>query len=185
MRARKPTRTLMLVLCPTLVLCFLYYSAARLQLRIWGFKAHIDVDSSLYAGHVLSTVYDKQGFLRKLDGKLPLELQYKYGNLSKGECRPGFSEAKMTSIYPKQVLRETVFMDVDTDVDVDVDTGVDIDVDIDTDVDVDADTGVDIDVDVDMDVDVDVDTGVDIDVDVDMDVDVDVDTDVDVDVDSA
>ncbi|XP_035380593.1 ST3 beta-galactoside alpha-2,3-sialyltransferase 3a isoform X3 [Electrophorus electricus] len=112
MRARKPTRTLMLVLCPTLVLCFLYYSAARLQLRIWGFKAHIDVDSSLYAGHVLSTVYDKQGFLRKLDGKLPLELQYKYGNLSKGECRPGFSEAKMTSIYPKFSKPAPMFLDL-------------------------------------------------------------------------
>jgi len=31
----------------------------------------------------------------------PLELQYKYGNLSKGECKPGYTEAKMTLIYPK------------------------------------------------------------------------------------
>lgn len=32
-----------------------------------------------------------------------LELQYKYGNLSKEDCKPGYSGAKMTSIYPKQV----------------------------------------------------------------------------------
>ncbi len=31
----------------------------------------------------------------------PLELQYKYGNLSKGDCKPGYAEAKMSSIYPK------------------------------------------------------------------------------------
>ncbi|XP_072540068.1 ST3 beta-galactoside alpha-2,3-sialyltransferase 3a isoform X2 [Salminus brasiliensis] len=109
MRAMKPTRNLMLVLCPTLVLGFLYYSSGRLHLQAWGQKS-LDVDSSLYAGHVAS-VYDKQGFLIKLDAKLPLELQYKYGNLSKGECKPGYSEAKMTSIYPKFTKPAPMFLD--------------------------------------------------------------------------
>lgn len=30
-----------------------------------------------------------------------LELTYKYGNLSKGACKPGFAAAKMSAIYPK------------------------------------------------------------------------------------
>ncbi|XP_037390975.1 ST3 beta-galactoside alpha-2,3-sialyltransferase 3a isoform X2 [Pygocentrus nattereri] len=95
MRTMKPTRSLMLVLCPTLVLGFLYYSSGRLHLRTLGQKS----------------LYDKQGFLIKLDGKLPLELQYKYGNLSKGECKPGYSEAKMTSIYPKFVKPVPMFLE--------------------------------------------------------------------------
>ncbi|KAG9277835.1 CMP-N-acetylneuraminate-beta-1,4-galactoside alpha-2,3-sialyltransferase isoform X1 [Astyanax mexicanus] len=109
MRAMKPTRNLMLVLCPTLVLGFLYYSSGRLHLQVWGQKSQVDADNSVFVGHV--AVYDKQGFLLKLDVKLPLELQYKYSNLSKGECRPGYSEAKMTSIYPKFARPAPMFLD--------------------------------------------------------------------------
>ncbi|KAI4886622.1 hypothetical protein NFI96_012740 [Prochilodus magdalenae] len=141
MRAMKPTRNIMLVLCPTLVLGFLYYSSGRLHLRNWGQKSRlrsscpwafsllptslryendinmleqVNVDSSLYVGRLMASVYDKQGFLIKLDGKLPLDLQYKYGNLSKGECKPGYSEAKMTMIYPKQVFMKPVPMFLDS-----------------------------------------------------------------------
>ncbi|XP_076871263.1 ST3 beta-galactoside alpha-2,3-sialyltransferase 3a isoform X2 [Brachyhypopomus gauderio] len=95
MRAMKPARNLMLVLCPTLVLGFLYYSTGRLHLRTWGQKS----------------LYDKQGFLIKLDGKLPLHLQYKYGNLSSGECKPGYTEAKMASIFPKYTKPAPMFLD--------------------------------------------------------------------------
>ncbi|KAK3557348.1 hypothetical protein QTP70_026569 [Hemibagrus guttatus] len=103
MRTMKPTRNAMLVLCPMLVLGFLYYSSGRLHFRAWGQRSQVDVDGSSSVGRLIAAVYDKQGFLIKPDGKLPLELQYKYGNLSKGECKPGYSEAKMTAIYPKQV----------------------------------------------------------------------------------
>ncbi|XP_046884384.1 CMP-N-acetylneuraminate-beta-1,4-galactoside alpha-2,3-sialyltransferase-like isoform X1 [Hypomesus transpacificus] len=72
-----------------------------------------EVDSTLIAGQVVGSgtygstppssfiVYDKQGFLLNLDGKLPAELSYKYGNLSEGMCKPGYAAAKMTTIYPK------------------------------------------------------------------------------------
>jgi hypothetical protein len=30
----------------------------------------------------------------------PLELAYKYGNLSEGACKQGYAAAKMTTIYP-------------------------------------------------------------------------------------
>ncbi|MCJ8729618.1 hypothetical protein PDJAM_G00108500 [Pangasius djambal] len=113
MSAMKPTRNVMLVLCPMLVLGFLYYSSGRLHLRPWSQRPQMDVDRSSSVGRVVASgiVYDKQGFLIKPDGKLPLELQYKYGNLSKGECRPGYSEAKMTSIYPKFVKPAPMFLD--------------------------------------------------------------------------
>ncbi|KAG7326338.1 hypothetical protein KOW79_009739 [Hemibagrus wyckioides] len=107
----KPTRNAMLVLCPMLVLGFLYYSSGRLHLRAWGQRSQGDVDGSSSVGRLIAAVYDKQGFLIKPDGKLPLELQYKYGNLSKGECKPGYSEAKMTSIYPKFVKPASMFLD--------------------------------------------------------------------------
>lgn len=29
------------------------------------------------------------------------ELEYKYGNLSEGVCKPGYAAAKMATIYPK------------------------------------------------------------------------------------
>ncbi|XP_058258767.1 ST3 beta-galactoside alpha-2,3-sialyltransferase 3a isoform X2 [Hemibagrus wyckioides] len=111
MRTMKPTRNAMLVLCPMLVLGFLYYSSGRLHLRAWGQRSQGDVDGSSSVGRLIAAVYDKQGFLIKPDGKLPLELQYKYGNLSKGECKPGYSEAKMTSIYPKFVKPASMFLD--------------------------------------------------------------------------
>uniref|UniRef100_A0A8C1XJS4 Lactosylceramide alpha-2,3-sialyltransferase n=1 Tax=Cyprinus carpio TaxID=7962 RepID=A0A8C1XJS4_CYPCA len=72
----KSTRIFMFLICPIMVLIFLYYSSGRLHLR----------------SPVKKSQYDKQGFLTKLDRKLPLELQYKYGNLSKGECKPGYAE---------------------------------------------------------------------------------------------
>ncbi|XP_059196947.1 ST3 beta-galactoside alpha-2,3-sialyltransferase 3a isoform X3 [Centropristis striata] len=89
----KPSRNFLLGLCSMLVLGFLYYSSARISLR--GY----------------SSLYDKQGFLRKLDSSLPLELMYKYGNLSEGSCKPGFAAAKMTAIYPKFTKLVPMFLD--------------------------------------------------------------------------
>ncbi|XP_048844298.1 ST3 beta-galactoside alpha-2,3-sialyltransferase 3b isoform X2 [Brienomyrus brachyistius] len=95
MSMMKPTRKLLFVLCPMLVLGFIYYSAGKLHLHMWGQK----------------TLYDKQGFLLKLDGKLPQELLYKYGNMSKGTCKPGYASAKMASIYPKFAKLAPMFLD--------------------------------------------------------------------------
>ncbi|XP_066547747.1 ST3 beta-galactoside alpha-2,3-sialyltransferase 3a isoform X2 [Amia ocellicauda] len=111
MSIMKPTRNLLLVLCPMLVLGFLYYSSGKLHLRVWGQKSQSDVDSSLSVGHQRASVYDKQGFLLKLDGKLPLDLSYKYGNLSEGTCKPGYAAAKMTAIYPKFIKPAPMFLD--------------------------------------------------------------------------
>ncbi|XP_050967331.1 ST3 beta-galactoside alpha-2,3-sialyltransferase 3a isoform X2 [Labeo rohita] len=91
----KSTRSFMFLICPVMVLIFLYYSSGKLHLR----------------SPVQKSRYDKQGFLTKLDRNLPLELQYKYGNLSKGECKPGYAEAKMTSIYPKFKKPAPMFLD--------------------------------------------------------------------------
>ncbi|KAM6962645.1 CMP-N-acetylneuraminate-beta-1,4-galactoside alpha-2,3-sialyltransferase-like [Aplochiton taeniatus] len=91
----KPTRNLLLGLCSMLVLGFLYYSSGRLRFKSWSHKS----------------MYDKQGFLLKLDVSLPLELMYKYGNLSQGACRPGYAAAKMTSIYPKFTKPAPMFLD--------------------------------------------------------------------------
>ncbi|KAM3876416.1 ST3 beta-galactoside alpha-2,3-sialyltransferase 3a [Diretmus argenteus] len=91
----KPSRHLFLGLCSMLALGFLYYSSGRLSLRGWGHKS----------------LYDKQGFLLKLDSNLPVELIYKYGNLSKGACKPGFAAAKMTVIYPKFTKPAPMFLD--------------------------------------------------------------------------
>ncbi|XP_047014490.1 ST3 beta-galactoside alpha-2,3-sialyltransferase 3a isoform X6 [Ictalurus punctatus] len=128
MRAMKPTRNVMLILCPMLVLGFLYYSSGRLHIRTWVQRPQVDKDSSFSVGRVVASgivkaqiepvkqgrvevVYDKQGFLIKPDGRLLLELQYKYGNLSKEDCKPGYSGAKMTSIYPKFVKLAPMFLD--------------------------------------------------------------------------
>lgn len=92
---RKPTRNLVLGLCFMLVLGFLYYCSRRLHLRGWGQKS----------------LYDKQGFLLKLNSSLPVELMYKYGNLSKGACKPGYAAAKMTAIYPKFTKPAPMFLD--------------------------------------------------------------------------
>ncbi|XP_056606438.1 ST3 beta-galactoside alpha-2,3-sialyltransferase 3a isoform X1 [Triplophysa dalaica] len=107
----KCTRSFIIFLCPTLVLFFLYYSSGRLHMRSSVQKSQPDLDSLLSTGRVLASEYDKQGFLTKLDGKLPLELQYKYANLSKGECKPGYAQAKMTSIYPKFSKPAPMFLD--------------------------------------------------------------------------
>ncbi|MEQ2233191.1 hypothetical protein ILYODFUR_019465 [Ilyodon furcidens] len=103
-----------------LVLGFIYYSSGRLHLYVWGQKPQKDAEETtveltkgaevkriaelgndITAGRIVSSVYDKQGFLLQLETKLPPELAYKYGNLSEGVCKPGYAAAKMTSIYPK------------------------------------------------------------------------------------
>ncbi|KAI1889336.1 hypothetical protein AGOR_G00178200 [Albula goreensis] len=128
MSIMKPTRNLLLALCPMLVLGFLYYSSGKLHLRVWGQKPHNDkeptvtsegkenaepdVETIISVGRIVGSVYDKQGFLLKLDGKLPPELMYKYGNLSEGACKPGFAAAKMTAIYPKFIKPAPMFLDM-------------------------------------------------------------------------
>ncbi|KAI1883315.1 hypothetical protein AGOR_G00243930 [Albula goreensis] len=153
MSTMKPSRKLLFVLCPMLVLGFIYYSSGKLHLNVWGQKpdkgnlstttvatttttttpgrdkakeptaAPVKVEKkappakepvaepSLTVGQVVAPVYDKQGFLLKLDGKLPQDLVYKYGNLSEGTCKPGYVAAKMTSIYPKFVKTAPMFLD--------------------------------------------------------------------------
>ncbi|TRZ02643.1 hypothetical protein DNTS_000625 [Danionella cerebrum] len=91
----KTTRSFIFLMCPIMVLLFFFYSSGRLHLN-----------SSLQKSR-----FDKQGFLLKLNRKLPLELQYKYGNLSKGECKPGYTEARMTLIYPEFVKPAPMFLD--------------------------------------------------------------------------
>ncbi|XP_026888114.2 ST3 beta-galactoside alpha-2,3-sialyltransferase 3b isoform X1 [Electrophorus electricus] len=130
----KYTRKLLFVLCPMLVLVFIYFSSRKLHLHVWGPKSHVDVEptvaltvtkpkpkpkvateleseASISVGQVVGAVYDQQGFLLKLDGKLPMELVYKYGNLSSGTCKPGYAAAKMTAIYPKFVKPAPMFLD--------------------------------------------------------------------------
>ncbi|XP_070764703.1 ST3 beta-galactoside alpha-2,3-sialyltransferase 3a isoform X1 [Enoplosus armatus] len=128
----KPSRNLLLGLCSMLALGFLYYSSGKISLRGWSHRscefssdecAYCDVPYNL---HSLMSVtdtdhsserttggllYDNQGFLLKLDGSLPLELMYKYGNLSEGACKPGFAAAKMTAIYPKFTKLAPMFLD--------------------------------------------------------------------------
>ncbi|CAF96394.1 unnamed protein product [Tetraodon nigroviridis] len=101
----KPTHMLLFVLCPTLVLGFIYYSSRKLHLPAWGQKTQGAAEESAAAPTKgaevrAETVYDKQGFLLQLDAKLSPELTYKYGNLSEGVCKPGFAAAKMKAIYP-------------------------------------------------------------------------------------
>ncbi|XP_048844295.1 ST3 beta-galactoside alpha-2,3-sialyltransferase 3b isoform X1 [Brienomyrus brachyistius] len=108
MSMMKPTRKLLFVLCPMLVLGFIYYSAGKLHLHMWGQKTQPVEEAILTVGRA---VYDKQGFLLKLDGKLPQELLYKYGNMSKGTCKPGYASAKMASIYPKFAKLAPMFLD--------------------------------------------------------------------------
>uniref|UniRef100_A0A1A8FGW0 CMP-N-acetylneuraminate-beta-1,4-galactoside alpha-2,3-sialyltransferase n=1 Tax=Nothobranchius korthausae TaxID=1143690 RepID=A0A1A8FGW0_9TELE len=105
----KPTHKLLFVLCPMLVLVFIYYSSEKLQLYVWGQKPQMDNDISV--GRIVSSVYDKQGFLLQLETKLPPELAYKYGNLSNGACKPGYAAAKMTTIYPKFIKSAPMFLD--------------------------------------------------------------------------
>ncbi|TDH08241.1 hypothetical protein EPR50_G00095710 [Perca flavescens] len=91
----KPSRNFLVGLCILLSLGWLYYWSWRISSGRWGHNA----------------LYDNQGFLLKLDGSLPLELMHKYGNLSKGACKPGFAAAKMTAIYPKFTKPAPMFLD--------------------------------------------------------------------------
>uniref|UniRef100_A0A8C6T6H7 CMP-N-acetylneuraminate-beta-1,4-galactoside alpha-2,3-sialyltransferase n=1 Tax=Neogobius melanostomus TaxID=47308 RepID=A0A8C6T6H7_9GOBI len=133
----KPAHKLLFVLCPMLVLGFIYYSSGKLHLHVWSQKTHnmagpkgiesttrtsttakspdvkpiAEMDSDATVGRIVDAVYDKQGFLLQLDAKLPPELMYKYGNLSEGACKPGFAAAKMTTIYPKFMKLAPMFLD--------------------------------------------------------------------------
>ncbi|XP_037537937.1 ST3 beta-galactoside alpha-2,3-sialyltransferase 3b [Nematolebias whitei] len=132
--AMKPTHKLLFVLCPMLVLVFIYYSSEKLQLYVWGqkpqrnsdreaeattvavtkgaeVKGFGEMESDVTVGRIVSSVYDKQGFLLQLETKLPPELEYKYGNLSKGACKPGYAAAKMATIYPKFIKSAPMFLD--------------------------------------------------------------------------
>uniref|UniRef100_A0A8C7XM56 Lactosylceramide alpha-2,3-sialyltransferase n=1 Tax=Oryzias sinensis TaxID=183150 RepID=A0A8C7XM56_9TELE len=91
----KHTHKLLFILCPVLVLGFIYYSSWKLHIYIW----------------VQKPLYDKQGFLMQLDTPLSPDLMYKYGNLSEGACKPGYAAAKMTSIYPKFMKLAPMFLD--------------------------------------------------------------------------
>lgn len=126
----KPTHKLLFVLCPMLVLGFIYYSSGKLHLHVWGQKPQSDAEAArvvltkspevkpitemeteITAGRIVDSVYDKQGFLLQLDTKLPQELVYKYGNLTEGACKPGYAAAKMSAIFPKYVKPAPMFLD--------------------------------------------------------------------------
>lgn len=126
----KPTHKLLFVLCPMLVLGFIYYSSGKLHLHVWGQKPQSDAEAArvvltkspevkpitemeteITAGRIVDSVYDKQGFLLQLDTKLPQELVYKYGNLTEGACKPGYAAAKMSTIFPKYVKPAPMFLD--------------------------------------------------------------------------
>ncbi|XP_018590311.1 ST3 beta-galactoside alpha-2,3-sialyltransferase 3b isoform X2 [Scleropages formosus] len=111
MTIMKPTRKLLFILCIVLVLGFIYYSAWKLHLHVWAPKTYAEVEKVLSVGRGVGPVYDKQGFLLKLDEELPPELKLKYGNLSKGACKPGYVAAKMAAIYPKFVKLAPMFLD--------------------------------------------------------------------------
>ncbi|XP_006786835.1 ST3 beta-galactoside alpha-2,3-sialyltransferase 3b isoform X2 [Neolamprologus brichardi] len=120
----KPAHKLLFILCPMLVLGFIYYSSGKLHLPMWGQKSHKDAEEPTLAqtrAHSRAqtkgaevkriAVYDKQGFLLQLDTKLSQELEYKYGNLSEGVCKPGYAAAKMATIYPKFTKLAPMFLD--------------------------------------------------------------------------
>ncbi|XP_036411584.1 ST3 beta-galactoside alpha-2,3-sialyltransferase 3b isoform X3 [Colossoma macropomum] len=130
----KATHKLLFVLCPMLVLVFIYYSSGKLHLHVWGQKPHVDVEPTVSLtvtkakpkpkvttepepeavvseGQVVGSVYDQQGFVLKLDGKLPVDLVYKYDNLSSESCKPGYAAAKMSAVYPKFVKPAPMFLD--------------------------------------------------------------------------
>ncbi|XP_026168846.1 ST3 beta-galactoside alpha-2,3-sialyltransferase 3b isoform X2 [Mastacembelus armatus] len=125
----KPTHKLLFVLCPMLVLGFIYYSSWKLH--VWGQKPQSDaeatavvltkgaevksiteVETDISVGQTVGSVYDKQGFVLQLDTKLSPELTYKYGNLSEGVCKPGYAAAKMSTIYPKFMPKAPMFLDL-------------------------------------------------------------------------
>lgn len=104
-------RNLLLALSLMLVLGFLYYSSGKLHMRGWGQESYSEGDPFVSVGRTVGSAYDKLGFLVKLDAKLPLELTYKYGNLSEGACKPGYAAAKMMAIYPKFIKPAPMFLD--------------------------------------------------------------------------
>ncbi|XP_078790096.1 ST3 beta-galactoside alpha-2,3-sialyltransferase 3b isoform X5 [Oryzias latipes] len=126
----KATHKLLFILCPVLVLGFIYYSSWKLHIYIWVQKPQIDaeettvvltnaadvkgmteMETDISVGRIVGSVYDKQGFLMQLDTPLSPDLMYKYGNLSEGACKPGYAAAKMTSIYPKFMKLAPMFLD--------------------------------------------------------------------------
>ncbi|KAA0719037.1 CMP-N-acetylneuraminate-beta-1,4-galactoside alpha-2,3-sialyltransferase [Triplophysa tibetana] len=116
----KPTHKLLFILCPMLVLGFIYYSSGKLHLHVWGQKPHIKLEPTVNVTKKVTIhttipnvkqAFDNQGFLVNLDTKLPPELVYKYGNLSEGSCKPGYAAAKMTAIYPKFSKPASMFLD--------------------------------------------------------------------------
>ncbi|KAM8838998.1 ST3 beta-galactoside alpha-2,3-sialyltransferase 3b isoform 1-T1 [Synchiropus picturatus] len=131
LKTMKPTHKLLFVLCPMLVLGFIYYSSGMLHQHVWGQKPQIDaelttpvpkkgnevkpiaeLETNAIEGQSLVEVFDKQGFLLQLDTKLPQELAYKYSNLTEGACKPGYTAAKMGVIYPKFVQEVPMFLDL-------------------------------------------------------------------------
>ncbi|RXM29846.1 CMP-N-acetylneuraminate-beta-1,4-galactoside alpha-2,3-sialyltransferase [Acipenser ruthenus] len=92
-------RNLLLALSLMLVLGFLYYSSGKLHMRGWG------QESCKYQelNHLFSALVTAE--------EIPLELTYKYGNLSEGACKPGYAAAKMTTIYPKFTKPAPMFLD--------------------------------------------------------------------------
>lgn len=131
----KLAHKLLFVLCPMLVLGFIYYSSGKLHYYVWGQKPQYDeettvklikvtshttnptvkqepvVEGAVSVGRIVGSVFDKQGFLLNPDIKLPPELMYQYGNLSEGACKPGYAAAKMTAIYPKFSKPASMFLD--------------------------------------------------------------------------
>uniref|UniRef100_A0A8C8GR38 CMP-N-acetylneuraminate-beta-1,4-galactoside alpha-2,3-sialyltransferase n=1 Tax=Oncorhynchus tshawytscha TaxID=74940 RepID=A0A8C8GR38_ONCTS len=81
----KPSHKLLFVLCPMLVLGFIYYSSGKLHLHVWGQKP-------LYDKQVKTTFW-------------PAELVYKYGNLSEGVCKP----AKLLFMKPAPMFLDRNF----------------------------------------------------------------------------
>ncbi|KAJ8011350.1 hypothetical protein DPEC_G00057240 [Dallia pectoralis] len=71
----------------------------------------LEADIALTVGQTVGSAYDKQGFLQKLDGKLPAELGRQYVNLTEGMCRPGYAAGMMTAIYPKFMKPAPMFLD--------------------------------------------------------------------------
>ncbi|XP_010892203.1 ST3 beta-galactoside alpha-2,3-sialyltransferase 3b isoform X4 [Esox lucius] len=125
----KPSHKLLFVLCLILVLGFIFNFSGKLHQRVWGQKPQIELeptlivpskgqstteleaDIALTVGRTVVSEYDKQGFLQKLDVKLPAELAHQYGNLTEGVCKPGYAAAMMTAIYPKFMKPAPMFLD--------------------------------------------------------------------------
>ncbi|XP_056122014.1 ST3 beta-galactoside alpha-2,3-sialyltransferase 3a isoform X3 [Rhinichthys klamathensis goyatoka] len=89
----KSTRSFMFLICPIMVLIFLYYSSGRLHLRTSVQKSQAPLDSLLSVGRVVVSEYDKQGFVTKLDRKLFLKPAPMF-------LDPNFKRLSKISIYP-------------------------------------------------------------------------------------